>query len=123
MTGPALAPPPPPPLLFPLHVFTSENDRNCVVGVAEGIGGTVEGESGWGWGGGHTCSHKTEPRVPISINSSGLASLDASGGWAGVIPVLAVSWQSAEQRREQIETKRKGFEFPAGSTRGCGGNI
>lgn len=59
-------------------------------------------------GGGHTCSHKTEPRVPISINSSGLASLDASGGLAGVIPVLAVSWQSAEQRQEQIVTKRKG---------------
>lgn len=75
----------------------------CAVGVAEALGGT-----GVGWGG-HTCSHKTEPRVPISINSSGLAGLDASGGWlAGVVPVLAVSWQSAEQRQEQIATKRKG---------------
>lgn len=82
----------------------------CAVGVAEGTGGMVEGEGGWGvgLGGGHTCSHKTQPRVPISINSSGLASLDASGGLASVIPMLAVSWQSARQRQEQIATKRKG---------------
>lgn len=65
-----------------------------------------------GEGGGHTCSHKTQPRVsssPISINSSGLARLDASWGVGGsVIPALAVSWQSAEQRQKQIRTKRNG---------------
>lgn len=76
----------------------------CAVGVAEGVGGTVGGGIRVLGGGGHTCAHKTEPRVPISINSSGLASLDASGGLASVIPVLAVSWQ----RQEQIVTKRKG---------------
>lgn len=71
-----------------------------------GLGRRNRGNGGGeiGVGGGHTCSHKTEPRVAISINSSGLASLDGSGGLAGVIPVLAVSWQSAGQRREQIVT-------------------
>lgn len=73
------------------------------------------GEVGWGWGGSHMFTQNTAKgyQLPISINSSGLASLDASGGggWGGgecVIPVLAVSRQPAEQRQRQIITKRKG---------------
>lgn len=59
-------------LLSPLHVFTSENDRNGTLHRGRGgrdreNGGGGMGEVGVGVGGGHTCSHKTQPRVTSSL--------------------------------------------------------
>ncbi len=70
----------------------------------------------------------------ISMNSSGLARLEASGGLgssdqqgAVISLVTAVSWQPEWRERGREKTvKRKeweaDFEFPAVSTRGCGGD-
>lgn len=54
-------------LLFPLHVFTSENDRNCTLHRGRGRRDGENGEGEWGKCGGHTCSHKTQPRVTTSL--------------------------------------------------------
>lgn len=81
----------------------------CALGVAEGIGRMVEGDGGSGVGGSHMFTQNTAKgyQLPISINSSGLASLDASGGWGQCYPCVS-SQPAVRQRQRQIITKRKG---------------
>lgn len=54
-------------LLYPLYVFTLENDRNCTLCRGRGRRNRENGGGGMGEVWGHTCSHKTQPRVTGSL--------------------------------------------------------
>lgn len=109
MTGPALALP-----LSPLSASPSTSVPQkmigialCAVGVVERIGKMVEGEQGKY--GGHMFTQNTAKgyRLPISINSSGLASLDASGGWGQCYPCVSSPLAVCRAKTEADKNKKK----------------
>lgn len=97
-------------LVFPLPIFTSENDRNCT--LRRGRGGRDRENGGGGMGemwGSHMFTQNTAKgyQLPISINSSGLASLDASGGWGQYYPCVGSQLAVCRAKTEAYNIKKK----------------
>lgn len=97
-------------LVFPLPIFPSENDRNCT--LRRGRGGRDRENGGGGMGemwGSHMFTQNTAKgyQPPISINSSGLASLDASGGWGQCYPCVGSQLAVCRAKTEAYNIKKK----------------